>query len=354
MNTLSPTLSLTQAPNFELLKSCPSPKIAEVVSAIESSCNARSNIIQGETGVGKELVAMALHEKSSRSKGEFIAVNCADLNKDLIGSEFFGHEAGAFTGAAVCHIGFCEQADNGTLFLDEIGELPLDVQARFLRVFQTNTVRRVGGSKNIQSKFKLIAATNRNLAQMVKERKFRADLYYRINVCPIAVPALRNRVEDIMHLAQHFTHKLSEGIMKIDDSCSARLIAHQWPGNVRELENLIERTLHMSKCEDSVIFPRNLRFDNVIDEIDLSQVDGIATSSHPDFKRLAPTLVNLVRNYGSWKEFTQALCIEMERYMSSPEGGNLSRFQIAKLLGIGRKTIYNYGEKLKTNPETGI
>jgi transcriptional regulator with GAF, ATPase, and Fis domain len=202
-------------------------------------------LIVGETGVGKELIARALHHKSYRKSKSFIKVNTSALSKDLIPSELFGHEKGAFTGALHKRIGRFELADEGTLFMDEIGEIPMEVQIGLLRVLQSKEFERVGGDKTIKSDFRLIAATNRDLLREVKKERFRSDLYYRINVFPIIVPALRERKEDIPLLANHFlkifSAKMGKNFKRIHTDEIKKLVQYDWPGNIRELKNVIER-----------------------------------------------------------------------------------------------------------------
>jgi transcriptional regulator with GAF, ATPase, and Fis domain len=204
-------------------------------------------LITGETGTGKELVARAIHEASTRKDRPLIKVNCAALSPTLIESELFGHEKGAFTGAGTRKIGRFELADGGTIFLDEIGELPLELQVKLLRVIQENELERVGGSKTIKIDVRIIAATNRNLKDEVEAGTFRQDLWYRLNVFPITVPPLRQRREDIPALVEHLIGKASRKFGKTISSVSGRTIqslqAHSWPGNVRELANVIERAV---------------------------------------------------------------------------------------------------------------
>jgi transcriptional regulator with GAF, ATPase, and Fis domain len=225
----------------------------EQVAATDSSI-----LIQGETGVGKNLIAEAIHRQSARSKGPLISVQCSALTETLITSELFGHEKGSFTGATYRRIGRFELADQGTLFLDEIGDLSLDVQARLLRVLQSREFERVGGGREtLTSDFRLIAATNRDLSRYVKEKKFREDLYYRINVFPIHVPPLRERREDIPLLVHHFLGIYAKnGGRRIDEIPKQemeKLLQYDWPGNVRELENILQRSLIQSQGLDFVL-----------------------------------------------------------------------------------------------------
>ncbi len=207
-------------------------------------------LIIGETGTGKELMARAIHEQSQRRENPLIKVNCAAIPKDLFESEFFGHEKGAFTGATSRRIGRFELANGGTLFLDEIGELPLDIQAKLLRVLQEQEFERVGGHVTLRVDVRIIAATNRGLEVEVAEQRFREDLYYRLNVFPIQIPPLRDRKEDIPLLIQHFIKKYGAKYGKrvegAQDSTIEKLQSHGWPGNIRELENIIERGVIVS------------------------------------------------------------------------------------------------------------
>jgi transcriptional regulator with GAF, ATPase, and Fis domain len=216
---------------------------AERASSVESPV-----LLLGETGVGKDIIANYIHYISSRSKESFIAVNCGAIPDELIDSELFGHEKGAFTGALSQKLGRFERADKGTIFLDEIGELPPPAQVRLLRVLQSREIERVGGGQTIALNIRIIAATNRNLEEMVKRKKFREDLWYRLNVFPILIPPLRLRREDIPALVQHFIGRKTKDLKLSDIPALApgainTLMAYDWPGNVRELENVIERAI---------------------------------------------------------------------------------------------------------------
>jgi PAS domain S-box-containing protein len=208
-------------------------------------------LITGETGTGKEVIARAIHSRSKRKDRIMVKLNCAAIPKDLVESELFGHEKGAFTGAFTRKLGRFELADQGTLFLDEVGDLPLDLQAKLLRVLQEGEFERVGGTQTIKVDVRLIAATNRDLVQCMKDGSFRTDLYYRLHVFPIALPPLRDRKEDLPLLLQHFVHKYSEKygkrIATIPVSAMTAWRAYAWPGNVRELEHRIERAVILSQ-----------------------------------------------------------------------------------------------------------
>ncbi len=210
-------------------------------------------LVTGESGTGKEMVARCIHNNSQRASHVFVAVNCAALSPTLIESELFGHEKGAFTGAMAQHLGRFERAHGGTLFLDEIGELDGNLQSKLLRVLQDRTFERVGGARQISVDVRVIAATNRDLKRHVKEGKFRDDLYYRLSTFPIEIPALRDRPEDILPLAQLFLARASRNLGKdepaLAKSAQDALVAYAWPGNVRELENVMERMAILCDAE---------------------------------------------------------------------------------------------------------
>jgi formate hydrogenlyase transcriptional activator len=225
--------------------------LRNVLGQIETVAPTDSTVlIYGDTGTGKELVARALHNLSSRGKNAFVKLNCAAIPTGLLESELFGHERGAFTGAISQRIGRFELAHNGTVFLDEIGEIPLELQPKLLRVLQEREFERLGGTRTIRSDARLIAATNRDLSAMVEDKTFREDLFYRLNVFPIRVPPLRERTEDIPLLVRHFVQQLSRRMNKRIDSISSdtmrSLVHYDWPGNIRELQNVIERAVILS------------------------------------------------------------------------------------------------------------
>jgi formate hydrogenlyase transcriptional activator len=204
-------------------------------------------LIEGETGTGKELVATAIHANSSRKSRPFVKLNCAAIPLGLLESELFGHEKGAFTGAVVRKMGRFEHANGGTLFLDEIGDIPLELQAKLLRVLQEGEFERLGSTQTQRVSVRLVAATNADLWRLVSEKRFRNDLYYRLNVFPIAIPPLRERTEDIPLLVRHFVMKyaarMHKHVDRIPDDVMAFLVSYSWPGNIRELQNFIERSV---------------------------------------------------------------------------------------------------------------
>src|SRR6266404_2813379 len=228
-----------------------SPALESVLELVEQVAPTGSTVlIQGETGTGKELIARAIHNLSVRCGRPFVKLNCAAIPFDLLESELFGHERGAFTGAIAQKIGRFELADKGTLFLDEVGDIPPALQPKLLRVLQEQEFERLGSNRTHQVDVRLVAATNRNLADMVKRNEFRSDLYYRLNVFPIPLPPLRGRREDIPALVEHFVEiyarRMGKQIEHIPAETMSALASYQWPGNVRELQNLIERAVILS------------------------------------------------------------------------------------------------------------
>jgi formate hydrogenlyase transcriptional activator len=225
-----------------------SPALESVLEQVEQVAPTDSTVlIQGETGTGKELIARAIHNLSARCGRPFTKLNCAAIPFDLLESELFGHEKGAFTGAIAQKIGRFELADKGTLFLDEVGDIPPALQPKLLRVLQEQEFERLGSTRTHQVDVRLVAATNRNLIDMVKRNEFRSDLYYRLNVFPIPLPPLRERREDIPALVEHFVQayarRMAKQIERITPETMSTLVSYQWPGNIRELQNFIERSV---------------------------------------------------------------------------------------------------------------
>jgi PAS domain S-box-containing protein len=241
-----------------------SPQIKALIQeALKSAATNLSILISGESGTGKELFAQSIHNASTRKSEQFIRLNCAAIPKDLLESELFGYDPGAFTGAkSTGKPGKFELAHRGTIFLDEIGDLPLEMQPKLLRVLEEKELERIGGNRIIRADFRLIAASNRDLATMVERGEFRADLFYRLNVVPLHLPPLRERAADIIPLARHLLNLASEeGLHRATEfsqEAEAILVNHSWPGNVRELNNVIERTLATN--EDDIITPVDLPF----------------------------------------------------------------------------------------------
>ena len=228
-----------------------SPALEAVLGHVERVAPTDATVLlQGETGTGKELIARAIHNISSRCGRPYIKLNCAAIPFDLLESELFGHERGAFTGAIAQKVGRFELADKGTLFLDEVGDIPLALQAKLLRVLQEQEFERLGSTHTHQVDVRLVAATNRDLAEMVKRGEFRSDLYYRLNVFPITLPPLRARREDIPDLVQHFVEiygrRMGKQIERVTPETMSAFTSYEWPGNVRELQNFIERSVILS------------------------------------------------------------------------------------------------------------
>lgn len=259
------TVSVLATSENELIGS--SSGLRHVLDAVQLVATTDSTVlIQGETGTGKELIARAIHNQSGRRHGPCVKLNCAAMPAALMESELFGHERGAFTGACSQTTGRFQLADNGTLFLDEVGDLPMELQPKLLRVLQEQEFQRLGSSQTIHVNVRVVAATNQNLWQMVQERRFRADLFYRLNVFPIPVPPLRHRREDIRLLARHFVRKfasrMNREVSQIPEAVITVLEHHDWPGNIRELQNFLERAvilstgavLHLPKQELSELF----------------------------------------------------------------------------------------------------
>ncbi len=268
-------------------------------------------LLQGESGTGKELVANYIWKKSLRSEKPFIALNCSTLSENLMESELFGHEKGAFTSAYSVKHGLVEAADKGTLFLDEIGEMPISLQAKLLRFLDSGEFRRVGGNKNLKADVRVIAATNRNLEEAIKKGEFRDDLYYRLNVINITIPPLRERKEDIRPLAEYFLQKYRRRVLKdikgFDEKTLKILECYNWPGNIRELENVIERAVIL--CDSDTITPAEIAI-----------TDKVCTED----PGATPSLQEIEREY-ILKVLKQT-------------GGNQTK--ASKILGIDRKTLY--------------
>ncbi len=278
-------------------------------------------LILGETGTGKELIARAIHERSRRQEQDFVTLNCAAVPSALFESELFGHERGAFTGAHVQKQGRLELADKGTMFLDEVGEMPLDLQPKLLRALQERTYERVGSARSKKVDVRLVAATNCDLEQMVSDKQFRSDLYYRLNVFPIELPPLRERKEDIPLLVRHFTQKyarrMGKSIQTVDMSTIHKLQRWNWPGNVRELENLIERSVILSTGSTlSVSLPQKMN-----GAIDAMEVVG----KFEEQQRI------------------MAMLRETNGRISGPNGAALR-------LGVKRSTLLDRMKKLGINP----
>ncbi len=298
-------------------------------------------LILGESGTGKELVAKAIHNNSSRKDHAFVVVNCAAIPENLLESELFGHEKGAFTDAYETHIGKFEQASSGTIFLDEIGDMSLPLQAKLLRVLQDGGFERVGGREHLTSSARVIAATNQDLAGLVSQRKFREDLFYRLNVITLRLPPLHDRQGDIPVLARHFLRKYAakygRDITDIADGTLERLSAYDWPGNVRELENVIARAVIISQAP--VLLP---------DSIDLGSQplfharDEVSAGDNCGVVQTTAQTAQLVASANGGLRLSDAIQqveIDMIRKALRESGGNKTR--AAQILGISRKSLFN-------------
>jgi formate hydrogenlyase transcriptional activator len=271
-----------------------SPALHRVMSQVEAVAATDSTVlILGETGTGKELISKAIHNLSSRRHRSLVRADCGSIPVGLLESELFGHEKGAFTGAIARNIGRFELAHEGTLFLDEVGDIPLELQSKLLRVLQEQELERLGSARTVRVNFRLIAATNRDLSHMVSSGQFRGDLYYRVNVFPIRLPALRERMEDLPKLVWHFVRKfaarMNKFIDRIPDDEMRTLTDYHWPGNVRELQNLIERSvilsansvLHLSLAELSGVATRPASKPRTLAEAEREHI--LYTLSHTDW-----------------------------------------------------------------------
>lgn len=315
-----------------------SPLMKKLFEKIEKVAPTNSTVlILGESGTGKELVARTLHEQSPRFKAPLISVNCAAIPETLIESELFGHEKGAFTGATSNRTGLVEAANGGTLFLDEIGELPLEAQARLLRVLQEGEIRRVGSVTSQKVDVRLIAATHRDLKTLAATGEFRSDLFYRLNVISLQLPALRDRGKDILKIAQSFLERQMKAMGKTDlvftPEAEHSILTYAWPGNVRELENAVERAVIL--CESNNITTENLGLE--------PEVYGLASLEEDEltsiFKKPSDTATSKDPREGlSLEDYFQRFVLENQDKMTETE--------LARKLGVSRKCLWERRQKL--------
>jgi len=306
-----------------------SPALQVVLSRVAKVAPTDSTVlITGETGTGKELIARAIHKRSQRASRAFVSVNCAAIPRDLIASELFGHEKGAFTGATQRRLGRFESADGGTIFLDEIGELPAEMQIALLRVLQEREFQRVGGNESIKADVRVVAATNRDLQAAIAEGRFRDDLFYRLNVFPIEAPPLRERKEDIPLLVEYFVDRYAnqagKQITGISRKSMELLQSYKWPGNIRELQNVIERSVIISEAENLCI--------------DESWFVGHSASTDSAIQRFSETLAAQER------EMIESALAESNGRVSGPRGA-------AAKLGIPQSTLDSKIKALKINKQ---
>jgi len=300
-----------------------SPQMLQVYKTIARVAESRSTVlVTGESGTGKELIARAIHFNSPRAARPFVAVDCSSLAETLLESELFGHVRGAFTGAVTTKKGLFEEADRGTCFLDEIGDISLAMQAKLLRVLQEHEIKRVGGTETIKIDVRIVAATNQNLEALVTEKKFREDLFYRLNVVSVHLPSLRERPEDVPLLADHFLGKYAsqnnKPISRISPEAMDLLLRHRWPGNVRELENVIERAATLSST--NLILPEDL----------------------PRRLQMEPAQMSL-SSLPSRMPLSELEKLYIQKVLEET-GGNKKK--AADILGIDRRTLYRMATRL--------
>jgi two-component system response regulator PilR (NtrC family) len=319
---------LKEKSGFDLLVG-ESPRMREVMALIERIAATHSTVlIQGESGTGKELAARAIHAQSPRRDRPFVSINCGAMPDELLESELFGHARGSFTGAVTAKKGLFEVADGGTLFLDEIGDTTPAMQVKLLRVLQERRIRRVGGTEETEVNVRVLAATNQDLESMVREKRFREDLYYRINVIQIALPPLREKREDIPRLVDHFVQKYAAMVGKrvhgVSDEVRRQLLAHDWPGNVRELENVIERAVAFASGE-------------TIGRADLARDLGGAPKPARELPaELSETGIDLERQLEDLREHFMMLALERARGVQT---------RAAELLGMSFRSFRYFAKK---------
>ena len=327
-----------------------SPALRHVLQLVETVAPSDSTVLLlGETGTGKELIARAIHERSRRKERTFVKLNCAAIPTGLLESELFGHEKGAFTGAISQKVGRMELADQGTLFLDEVGDIPAEIQPKLLRVLQEREFERLGSTHTRKVNVRLVAATNRDLEQMVADREFRNDLYYRLNVFPIRIPPLRDRREDIPLLVGYFVQKCAKQMQKrieaVPVSVMKGLTAWDWPGNIRELENFIER---------AVILTRGKSLDAPLGELRKSKKDepvrASASRSEDDIARIVRETVASMKGKSAESEHSKKQHDEIVRVLTECKGRVGGAEGAAALMGISRTTLISRMKRLEINP----
>jgi DNA-binding NtrC family response regulator len=331
------------SPSSTKLGSCPA--MQDVEARIERAARATANaLVRGESGTGKELVARAIHERGPNASGPFVAVNCAALPEQLLESELFGYEKGAFTGAVGRRPGRVELAKGGTLFLDEIAEVPLAAQAKLLRLLQEREYQPLGGTRALRAEARFVAATHRDLEAMVRAGQFREDLYYRLNVLPIWLPPLRERGSDLLELAERCVARFGEENgrpgARLDPSAKARIVTHDWPGNVRELLCVMERIVVFA--DDDAIGAAQVSRE--LDRMRAPTLGGAA----PNAEAAAPSSGRATSNEADPASSLQARRDEAEReaVLEALRRAGQNRTRAARLLGVSRRTLYNRLESL--------
>ena len=305
-----------------------------------------SVLVLGESGTGKEMVARAIHENSPRRDKPFVAINCGAIPAELLESELFGHEKGAFTGAISARKGRFEMAEGGTLFLDEIGDMSLPMQVKLLRVLQEREFERVGGTQTVKVDVRLISATNRDLEQLIEAGQFREDLYYRLNVFPVHLPPLRDRLQDLPELTTHFIAKFTRRGMTqspgMTAAAMAKLSAYSWPGNVRELENIIERAMILAQGQaiDAEHLDFGRRVQSATPPTGVVNVGGRAGEPGTDAKPTGAAVIDLAAGDESKPLSERLLDSERREIIAAVEKSNSNIAGAARLLGINRSTLY--------------
>lgn len=332
----------------QLLEQCPSQGVQNALALVRKFARRSTPVlITGESGTGKELVARAIHDLSPRSNRPFVVANCANQSGQLIADEFFGHLRGAFTGAISDRQGLFERADQGTLFLDEVGELPLDLQPKILRVLQEKETLRLGGTYTKQTDFRLIIATNKDLTKMVSGREFREDLFYRLNVCQLHIPPLRERKDDILHLARHFiaTFREETDAREMSDECQSLLLRHEWRGNVRELQNIIAQALALARGDS--IQPKDLRFQPVQKDTNRLQI----LREHRDTEDTSECQEQIVEFLLEQSLRSKAFLVDMYAIKARVFLEAYKRFRnwkkVAENLGVHTRTVHQIVTKYK-------
>jgi DNA-binding NtrC family response regulator len=335
--------AITEEPKSVIYQAPQMRRVIEVADQIAQSD--ASVLITGESGTGKEVIARYIHTKSKRANALMVSVNCAAIPENLLESELFGHEKGAFTGAVARRIGKFEEADGGTMFLDEISEMDLKLQAKLLRVLQEREIDRVGGSKPVKVNIRVLATSNRNLPEEARSGRFREDLYYRLNVITLELPPLRDRKEDIPLLAQHFVRKYSEAngvsMRPLTDSALQKLLAYHWPGNVRELENTMHRSVllaHGDTIDAAAIF---------LSAGDMQQPDASLKTSAQE-----PSTANNIGAQGTSNLVGRTVeSVEQDLILDTLHHCLGNRTHAANILGISIRTLRN---KLKIYQDHGL
>lgn len=299
--------------------------IKKVISDIKTVAKSEVPVfVSGESGTGKELVSRAVHNLSERNKEPFVPINCAAIPNDLLESEFFGHEKGAFSGALARKYGLFEVANNGTLFLDEIGEMPMALQAKLLRTIETQQLRRIGGTQQVSVNLRFVCCTNRDIQKEIEEGRFRSDLFYRLSTFCIHIPPLRDRKEDIPLILNHYLHKKGNEQIKFPDDIMRAFLNYSWPGNIRELEHVIERILLFSNDK-----PPSIK--NLPNEL-------LSSNNHTNEKELQKTASN-----HTLRELEKVHILDVLKQC------NGNKKEAAELLGIGLKTLYRKIEEYSYN-----